>query len=103
VPAKLHKGSRFLADYTEIVTGLCAVNPDAAERFCDAVERALALLERHPQIGAKAGFRHAPEVRKWVIQPFRNYLLFYVAQPDGVVLIRLLHGARDLPPLVPPH
>ena len=32
MPAKLHKGSRFLADYTEIVTGLCAVNPEAAER-----------------------------------------------------------------------
>lgn len=99
---KLHKGSRFLADYAEIVTGLCAVNPDAAERFCDAVERALALLEKHPHAGSQAGFRHAPEARKWVIQPFSNYLIFYEARADGVVFIRLLHGARNLPPLLPP-
>lgn len=98
----LHKGSRFLADYAEIVTDLSAVNPDAAERFCDAVESALSLLRVHPQAGAKAGFRHAPQVRKWVVQPFPNYLLFYEERPEGVVIIRLLHGARDLPGLVPP-
>jgi len=91
----------FLADYAEIVTGLCEVNPDAAERFCDAVERALALLERNPLLGSKAGFRHAPEVRKWVIQPFHKYILFYLPTAEGVVLIRLLHGARDLPGLIP--
>lgn len=95
MPGRLHKGSLFLADYAEIVTSLCEVNPDA-------VERALALLERHPLVGSKAGFRHAPEVRKWVIQPFHNYILFYLPTADGVVLVRLLHGARDLPPLIPP-
>lgn len=73
--AELLKGSRFLADYAEIVTTLSAVNADAAERFCDAVERALTLLVAHPQLGARAGFRHAPQVRKWVVQPFPNYLL----------------------------
>jgi len=102
VTGKLHKGSLFLADYAEIVAGLCDVNPDAGERFCDAVERALNLLAEYPQAGTKAGFRHAPQVRKWVIQPFPNYLLFYEDRPDGVLVIRLLHGARDLPPLVPP-
>ena len=102
MPGRLHKGSLFITDHAEIVTGLCEVNPEAAERFCDAVERALALLERHPQIGSKAGFRHAPEVRKWVVQPFRNYILFYLPTADGVVLVRRLHGARDLPPLIPP-
>ena len=102
MPSNLLKGSRFLADYAEIVTDLSAASPDAAERFCDAVERALALLAAHPQIGAKGGFRHAPGVRKWVIHNFPNYLLFYQEQPDGVLVIRLLHGARDLPPLIPP-
>lgn len=101
MPQNLHKGSRFLADYTEIVRGLCEVNPDAAERFCAAVERHLELLATHPQIGVKAGFRHAPHVRKWVVQPFRNYLLFYEDRAEGVLMIRLLHGAQDLPPLIP--
>lgn len=102
MPADLHKGSLFLADYAGIVRELGGANPDAADRFCNAIERALALLAAHPQIGARAGFRHAPSVRKWVVQPFRNYLLFYEARPEGIVLIRLLHGARDLPPMIPP-
>ena len=102
MPVNLHRGSLFLADYAEIVTDLSEVNPLAAERFCDAVEQALSLLATHPQIGSKAGFRHAPQVRKWVVQKFPNYLLFYLEQPDGVVVIRLLHGARDLPPLISP-
>lgn len=99
--AKLHKGSLFLSDYAEIVRELCGTNPDAGERFCDAVERALGLLATHPQIGAKSGFRHAPQVRKWVVREFPNYLLFYEDRADGVVLVRLLHGARDLPWLIP--
>jgi toxin ParE1/3/4 len=101
VAAELQKGSRFLADYAEIVTALSATNPGAAEQFCDAVERALILLSAHPQLGAKAGFRHAPQVRKWVVQPFPNYLLFYEERGESVLMIRLLHGARDLPPLIP--
>ena len=98
MPDRLHKASLFLANYAEIVTGLCEVNPEAAERFCDAVERALALLERHPLLGSKAGFRHAPEVRKWVIQPFHNYVLFYLPTAGGIVLVRYCCTARGTCP-----
>jgi toxin ParE1/3/4 len=101
VIGRLHKGSLFLTDYAAIVRELCATNPKAGERFCDSVERALQLLASQPQLGAKAGFCHAPRVRKWVIRQFPNYLLFYEDRADGVLLIRLLHGARDLPPLLP--
>ncbi len=101
--SKLHKGSRFLTDYAEIVLGLSAANPEAAERFCDAVEQALSLLQTHPQLGSKAGFRGAPVVRKWVIQKFPNYLLFYEAREETVVVVRLLHGARNLPPEISPN
>jgi toxin ParE1/3/4 len=103
VAKPLHKGSHFLADYADIVRKICETNPIAADRFCDAVERALDLLSIHPQLGAKAGFRHAPHVRKWVIQRFSNYLLFYEDRDDCVLIIRLVHGAQDLPPLIPNH
>ncbi len=98
---RLHKGSLFLADYAAIVRGLCEVNLQAGERFCDAVEQAIALLAQYSEAGGKAGFRHAAQVRKWVIRQFPNYLLFYEVRSDGLLLIRFLHGAQDLPPLIP--
>jgi plasmid stabilization system protein ParE len=72
------KTSLFLKDYREIVLRLSEANPDAGERFCDAVEAAFKLLSEHPQIGRVAGFSSAPRVRR-----------------------RLLHGARNVPPLIP--
>ena len=99
--AKLHKASLFLADYAGRTNSIAVVNPDAADRFCDAIERALDMIAQHPQIGALAGFQHAPTVRKWVVREFSNFILFYEVRPDGVTLIRLLHGAQHLPPLIP--
>ena len=64
MPGNLHKTSLFLADYVEIIRNLSEVNPDAAKRFCDTVERAFRLLTSHPQLGVQAGFRYAPQVRK---------------------------------------
>jgi toxin ParE1/3/4 len=97
----LLKGSVFLADYAGVVADLAAVNPDAADRFCDAVEAALDLLAQHPQLGSLAGFPQAPSVRKWVLSEFRNYIVFYEARGEEVILVRLLHGARQLAPLIP--
>jgi toxin ParE1/3/4 len=101
VRAALLKGSLFLSDYAGIVALLADANPDAADRFCDAVEAGLDLLVQHPEIGSLAGFEHAPTVRKWVLPAFRNYILFYEARSGEVALIRLLHGARQLAPLIP--
>lgn len=99
--ATLLKGSLFLADYVGIVATVAEANPDAADRFCDAVERSLELLTQHPHLGALAGFQHAPTVRKWVLPEFRNYILFYEVSGGDVRVVRLLHGARQLPPLIP--
>jgi toxin ParE1/3/4 len=100
VSVPLLKSSLFLADYREVVTKLAGVNPDAADRFCDAVEGALDLLTRHPEAGRLAGFTLAPDVRQWGVSGFRNDIPFYQVRPDGVLIVRLLHGARDLQPLL---
>jgi len=103
VGVELHKTSLFLTDYREIILEIADANPDAAERLCDAVESALKLLSQHPQIARKAGFAHAPKVRRWVLQSFPNYSIYYKDHPGEIVLIRLLHGARDAPPLIHRH
>jgi toxin ParE1/3/4 len=35
----------------------------------------------------------APELRSF---PFGRYVIFYEVIPDGMAIVRVLHGARDL-------
>ncbi len=98
--AALVKSSLFLTDYREIAVQIGEENSDAADRFCKAVEAALDLLSLHPQKGRFARFPSAPKIRRWVLQPFPNHLNYYEARPDEILLVRLLHGARNLPPLL---
>ena len=36
------------------------------------------------------------DLRFWPIKRYRNYLVMYRPLDDGVEIIRVLHGARDL-------
>jgi toxin ParE1/3/4 len=101
VGVKILKTSLFLKDYREIVLRLGEANPDAGERFCNAVESAFKLLTENPQIGRIAGFPSAPKIRRRVLHPFPNYSIYYEARPNEILLIRMLHGARDVPPFIP--
>ena len=73
----------------------------AAHRFCDEVEAAIKLISTHPEIARKAGFPNAPEARIWSVRRYPNYVILHRVTPTNVVFLRLLYGARDLPPLVP--
>ena len=73
----------------------------AAHRFCDEVEAAIKLIATHPEIARKAGFAKASEARIWPVRRYPNYVILYRVTPTDVVFLRLLHGARDLPPLIP--
>jgi plasmid stabilization system protein ParE len=98
---ELLKRRSFLEDYREVVRRIADANPVAADRFCDAVEAALEVLASHPEMGPAAGFPRAPEVRMWPLRRYPNYLLFYRVAGSSIVMLRLLHGAQDLPPLIP--
>ncbi len=48
-------------------------------------------------IGAPLTLRH-PDlagVRKWPIIDFDNHLIFYIPHPDRMLIVRVLHAARD--------
>jgi toxin ParE1/3/4 len=70
-----------------------------ADRFLDALDSTLQTLGAHPEIGPLVFASH-PELqglrRFRVSPPFTNLLLFYRLLPDGMELIRVLHGSRDL-------
>lgn len=74
-------------------------NPTAAQRFVDAVSRTCDEIAQMPGIGS---LRYADiplihGVRMIAVREFENYLLFYLEHEASVDVIRLLHGARDIP------
>lgn len=73
-------------------------NPAAASRVVEAAYETFARLAEHPELGRKRTFQN-PRVRgvhSWRISGFDNYLIFYRPIPDGVQVLHVYHGARNL-------
>ena len=79
---------------------IAAQQPDAARRFLGAVKRDCELIRSQPEMG---GLRWADllpavgTVRFLPISQFRNWLIFYVETDAEILVVRVLHGARDIP------
>ncbi len=76
---------------------------DLAERFLQAADKAFQEIARNPEIGRRRNFqsRRLGEVRSFAVsKPFSVYLTFYRREPEEVLIMRVLHGMRDLPPLL---
>ena len=70
---------------------------EVAECFLANAAASFNELSGQPMMGAPLTLRH-PELaamRKWRVKDFDNYLVFYLPRPDGVSVVRVLHGARD--------
>ncbi|MDH4352235.1 MAG: type II toxin-antitoxin system RelE/ParE family toxin [Gemmatimonadota bacterium] len=72
--------------------GLAANNVSAAERLANDLRAATQLLATRPLIG-KARREFGDGIRSF---PVRDYVLVYRPILDGVELVRVVHGARDL-------
>lgn len=74
--------------------------PDAAARFLEHAEEAVAFLTRNPMAGPHPRWatRHSA-LRFWVISR-TNYLIYYLAEQDGVSIERVLDGRRDIARIV---
>lgn len=77
-------------------------SPAAGDRFLDAVADAVRLLRDNPALGPSCRFRspRLSDIRSWVVRGFPSYLLVYRHVQDTVEVVRVLHGARDLPSII---
>lgn len=71
---------------------IAADSPAAADRLVDAIDRKCAVLAENPKLGP-ARPDIAPELR---YSPVGSYLILYREIPEGVEVVRVLHGARNL-------
>ena len=78
---------------------IAAASPEAAARFIDAVAETIRFAAERPMAGVRYAVK-APSLRglrKLQITGFENRLLFYLERDDSLLIVRILHGARDLP------
>ena len=110
-PARARMSSRRIVqrrqarrDAIEQAAVIAADNPKAAGRFFEAIDQTLQLLAEMPGNGRGTGVPrpssarppHAPGA--WVSQ----HLLFYLPFADGIELVRVLHGKRNIERLFRP-
>ncbi len=93
--ASVGRTSQAELDLIEIGLRIAAENPEAADRWLQLIDQKCQLLASMPQMGRDRADL-APNLRSF---PVGDYLIFYRPDSDGVVVIRVLHGARNLPPL----
>lgn len=88
------------ADILDIHDTIAARNPAAALRWLDAVEATIREgIARYPSSGVKrdygrkklAGFLMMP------VRDFGTYLVFYRIEADAIRIVRIIHGAPDVP------
>lgn len=101
--------SRFIRRTRQVRDDVIAIyrhvhgdNPRAADSVFEAIERSIRRLLDVPGVGR---YWDAPDprldgMRVTTVRPYRNYLIFFRAAPGGVEVFRVVHGARELGPLV---
>ena len=80
------------ADLWEIVLQIAPDNEAAAFRLVEAIDERFEVLSRFPLAGP-ARPELLPELRSF---PVKNYLILYKPIDDGIEVMRVVHGARDL-------
>jgi len=63
-----------------------------------SVRRTFEELALTPKMGAICGFRKTSirNLRRWAVQGFENWLIFYRVKRGGIEIVHLMHGARDI-------
>ena len=89
-------------DVVELATYIGKDNIAAANRFLDACEGTFEFLLQSPQIGTIYHTRNPRliDLRVFRVKGFPNHLAFYLERPDGIEIVRVVHGARELDSLL---
>jgi toxin ParE1/3/4 len=73
-----------------------------ARRFLAEAEATFGRLASLPGLGTRYEPDHPriSDLRYFPVSRFKNYLVFYRPIENGVEIVRVLHGARDIPSIL---
>lgn len=89
---RLLKRPEAESDFDEIWWYIAQDSPHNADRFLDHIQERCLALAGFPQMGIsrdelKAGLRS---------HPVGNYMIFYFPLKDGIDIVRIINGSRDI-------
>lgn len=83
-------------DLDEIWFTIATDSVERADKFVDALTKRFVTLSRSPRAG-RVRSELLPSLRSF---SFRSYVIFYSITGEGVLIERVLHGARDIGKLI---
>ncbi len=83
---------RARVDLVEIWDYIADDSEAQADAFIDSIDRKLRILSEKPYLG-RVRQELAENMRSF---PVDRYVIFYIVIPNGIQIVRVLHGARDL-------
>jgi toxin ParE1/3/4 len=83
---------RAQADVAEIWDFIAEGSQARADAFLDRLDQSIQDIACTPRMG-RARDELIQNLRSF---PFGRYVIFYLALADGIEIVRVLHGARDL-------
>ncbi|MBT9459016.1 MAG: type II toxin-antitoxin system RelE/ParE family toxin [Burkholderiaceae bacterium] len=90
--ATVTKRPLALADLAEIWSFIADDSEANADRFLAKLETKLQLLATQPTMG-----RERPELMAHMRSfPYARYVVFFIAQADGIEIVRVMHSGRDI-------
>ncbi len=93
------------SELIELIDYIATDDPTAAESVRDAVLATITQLADTPGIGRAYPLNNPrlAGLRKWNVQGYPAYLIFYLEREDGVVeILHIIDGRRDLVALLEP-
>jgi toxin ParE1/3/4 len=79
-------------DLTSIWDYIAVDNVKAADALLDRIEELFEMLAQTPLAG-RARNELAMKLRSF---PVGNYVIFYIPLPDGIEVVRVMHGRQDI-------
>jgi toxin ParE1/3/4 len=89
----VHRSPEAEADLQSTLSYLAERSPPAAKRYAKQFQGKIRLIANQPAVGRKRDALR-PGLRSVVVHP---YVLFYRFTDTQIEIVRVLHGARDLP------
>ena len=77
-------------------------SPEVGHRFLIAAHETFVLLAAHPEMGWHPRLKHPDlaSLRTFRIPGFERILVLYRPKPDGVEILRVIHGSQNLSKLL---